>query len=71
MPKFIRRLRVRYWDRFARYRQWRDIFVKAGWSDESARQQAWRQSAWYDPATGRSIKLIENLQGLGDHKETQ
>lgn len=70
MKKFFRRMRIRYWDRIERYRGWRDIFVRSGWPLESARKQAWRQSAWYDPATGRSIKLIENLYGLSNHKET-
>lgn len=62
--RWARRMRIRYWKRFERYRGWRDIFVRAGWDEKTAKKQAWRQSAWYDPATGRSIEMIESLHGL-------
>ena len=64
MKKFFRLLRIRYWDRIERYRGWRDIFVKSGWEPKQAREQALRQSAWYDPATGRSVEMILDLEGL-------
>lgn len=67
--RWIRRMRIRYWKRFERYRGWRDIFIRAGWDTKAAKQQAWRQSAWYDPATGRSIEMIENLDGLRDYQK--
>jgi hypothetical protein len=43
--------------------------LRAGWPLESARKQAWRQSAWYDPVTGRSIKLIESLNGVSAYHD--
>lgn len=58
----IRRWHIRYWLRFRRYRGWRDIFIQAGWDPKAARQQAWRQSRWYDPRTGRSVLLMESLE---------
>ena len=64
MKKFFRLLRIRYWDRIELYRGWRDIFVKSGWEPKQAREQARRQSAWYGPATGRSVEMILDLEGL-------
>ena len=59
---WVRIFRIRYWQRFQRFRQWQKIFLDSGWDKIAARQQAWRQSAWYDPRTGRSISLIESLE---------
>jgi hypothetical protein len=69
MKRFFKILRIRYWDRLDRYRKWKEIFRKSGWNDRLAHQQAFRQSAWYDPDTGRSVEMILDLQGLLTNKE--
>jgi len=61
MKRFFLLIKIRYIDRIARYRTWRKSFLKSGWDKKFSRSQAWRQSAWYDPDTGRSVRLIEEL----------
>lgn len=61
MKRLLLIVKIRYWDRISRYLRWKKLFLSSGWDKKFSHQQAWRQSAWYDPVTGRSVHLIENL----------
>jgi hypothetical protein len=59
MKKFLRIIRIRYWERWGRYRGWLRVFEESKLTGSEWRQQAWRQSAWYEPRTGRSVEYLE------------
>lgn len=61
MRAFFGMIYIRYIDRFRRYREWKKIYLKNKWDLKLARAQAWRESAWYDPTTGRSVELMETM----------
>jgi hypothetical protein len=57
--KLYRILRFRYWERWRRYQGWIQVFEESRLTGPEWRQQAWQQSAWYEPRTGRSVEYLE------------
>jgi hypothetical protein len=57
--KLYRILRFRYWERWRRYKNWLQVFEESKLTGPEWRRQAWRQSAWYEPRTGRSVEYLE------------
>lgn len=63
MLKYWHKIRVRYIQRWSRYQGWLAVFQESKLIGPEWKRQAWRQSAWYEPKTGRSVEFLEQFAG--------
>lgn len=58
LRKIQRLVIVKYIHRWRRYQGWLEVFAESRLTGPEWRQQAWQQSAWYEPRTGRSVEYL-------------
>lgn len=70
LRKIQRLITVKYIHRWRRYRAWIEVFAESRLTGPDWRRQAWRQSAWYEPRTGRSVEYLVEY-GYGKISKTR